>query len=109
MLESVEHAHEDFTAKQLIEFRNKGEADVRHTERMLAEAGDLLSEDERRQIEEAIAAVNAAIAGGNLDALRPAVATLGRVTTHLAGEAMNAVVKKTLAGKTEGQLRAGEL
>ena len=32
VLESVEHAHEDFTARRLIELRNKGEADVRYTE-----------------------------------------------------------------------------
>ena len=34
--ESVAHASEDFTARRLIELRNKGEADLRHTEKALA-------------------------------------------------------------------------
>ena len=75
----------------------------------LAEAGDRLSANERMQIEKAVTAVRTAIAADDLNALRPAVAELGRVTTHLAGEAMNAVVKKALSGKTEADVRAGSL
>ena len=40
VLESVEHAHADFTARRLIELRNKADADLRHTEKGLAAAGD---------------------------------------------------------------------
>jgi molecular chaperone DnaK len=109
VLESVEHAHDDIRARQLIEFKTKGAADVGYTERMLAEVGDRISADERQAIETAVAAVRAAAGADDLDALRPAVAALGRVTAHLAEEGMNTVVKKALAGKTEGQLRAGDL
>jgi Fe-S protein assembly chaperone HscA len=109
VLESVEHAPDDFRARQLIEFKNKGAADVGYTERMLAEVGDRIPADERQAIETAVAAVRAAAGADDLDALRPAVAALGRATAHLAEEGMNTVVKKALAGKTGDQLRAGEL
>src|SRR4029077_11324152 len=53
VLESVEHAHDDFRARQLIEFKTKGAADVGYTERMLAEVGDRIPGDERQAIETA--------------------------------------------------------
>ena len=36
MLESVEHARDDFAARRLIELHNKADADLRHTEKGLA-------------------------------------------------------------------------
>src|SRR5262249_60819006 len=47
VLESVEHAHEDFAARRLIEQRNKTDADLRHTEKALAIAGHQLSTEHR--------------------------------------------------------------
>jgi molecular chaperone DnaK (HSP70) len=109
VLESVEHAHEDFAVRQLVELRNKGQTDVRHTRRMLAEAGDRLTAAERNRIDAAVAAVEAAIAAQNLGALRPAVGALQEATTGLATEGLNAVVKRVLAGKTEAEMKAGKL
>jgi len=109
VLESVEHAHDDFAARQFVEFKNKGEADVRHTRKMLAEAGDGLSAAERKQIELAIHDVEAAISRKDLTALRPAVGALQHATTRLATEGLNAVVKQVLSGKTEAELKAGKL
>jgi molecular chaperone DnaK len=109
VLDSVEHAHEDFTARRLIEFRNKGQADLRHTERALAEAGDQLTADERAAVDRAIADLKAALADTDVDALQRAVAGLGAATRPLAEARMNAVVKKALAGKTERDLERGAL
>jgi molecular chaperone DnaK (HSP70) len=109
VLESVEHAHDDFAARQLVEFKNKGEADVRYTRKMLADAGDRLTAGERERIESAIQSVETAIAAKDLTALRPAVSVLQDATTRLATEGLNAVVKQVLSGKTEAELKAGKL
>src|SRR5207249_7314110 len=57
VLESVEHAHADFTARRLIELKNKAEGELRHTEKGLTAAGDKLRADQRESIESAVAAV----------------------------------------------------
>jgi molecular chaperone DnaK len=109
VLDSVEHAHSDFTQRQLIEFRNKGEADLKHTERALAEAGEQLSVAERADVDRAVAELRTALNGTDVDALRRAVAGLGTATRPLAEVRMNAVVKKTLGGKSEADVRDGRL
>ncbi|HKA07237.1 MAG TPA: molecular chaperone DnaK [Gemmataceae bacterium] len=109
VLESVEHAREDFTTRQLVEFKNKGEADVRYTRKMLAETGDRLTAAEQVQIKSAIERVESAIAMDDLGALGPAVGALQEATTRLATEGLNAVIKQVLAGKTEAELKAGKL
>jgi len=109
VLESVEHAREDFAARQFVEFKNKGDADVRYTQKMLAEAGDRLMVAEQERIKSAIQGVEAAIAAEDLGALRPAVAALQEATSRLATEGLNAVVQQVLAGKTEAELKAGKL
>jgi len=109
VLESVEHAQADFTTRQLVEFRNKAESDLRHTAKMLAEAGDRLTTDQRQQVESATGAVRNALTRDDLDALRRSVEGLRIATVPLAEEAMNAVVRKVLTGRTETELAAGEL
>lgn len=109
VLDSVEHAHGDFTERQLIEFRNKGGADLKHTELALADAGDQLPADERAAIDRAIADVRTALAGTDVDVLRQAVTALGSATRPLAEVRMNAVVRKALGGKTEAEVREGKL
>ena len=44
MLDSVDHAREDFTARRLIELKNKAEGDLRHTEKGLAPEGANLTD-----------------------------------------------------------------
>jgi Fe-S protein assembly chaperone HscA len=109
VLDSVEHAHEDFTTRRLIEFRNKGEADLKHTEKALAEAGAQLTADERAAVDQSIANLKTALAGSDMDDLQGAVAALGTAIRPLAEARMNAVVKKALSGKTEAELKAGKI
>jgi molecular chaperone DnaK len=109
VLESVEHAQADFTSRQIVEFRNKAESDLRHTAKMLVEAGDRLTPEQRQRIESATSAVKAAISAEDVDALRRSVDQLREVTAPLAEEVMNAVVRKALTGRRETDLEAGEL
>jgi molecular chaperone DnaK len=104
VLESVEHAHADFTARRLIELKNKADAELRHTEKGLAAAGDQIESTERRRVETAVAAVRTARDGDNPDSLQSALDQLAAATQPLAERMMNAVVKATLAGHTPAEV-----
>ncbi|WP_020469087.1 molecular chaperone DnaK [Zavarzinella formosa] len=104
VMDSVAHAHADFTARRFIEFHNKAKADLKHTDKALAETGDSLTSEQRQTVNEAREAVIAAMNGNDVEVLQDAVTTLGKVTTPLAELLMNSVVKKALAGKTEAEV-----
>jgi molecular chaperone DnaK len=109
ILESVEHAREDFTARRLIELRNRAEGDLRHTRRALTEPGVTLSESERQRIEAAIAQVEAARTGQDPQALQAALDELAAATAQLAEQLMNRVVQATLQNQPLDQLNPERL
>ena len=57
VLESVEHAHDDFTARRFIELKNKADADLRLTDKGIEAADDQIDAAERQRVEAAIAVV----------------------------------------------------
>jgi molecular chaperone DnaK len=95
---SIEHAHDDFTARRLIELRNKAEGDLRYTEKGLAEAGDKLSAEQRAAIAQTSAALRTAITGSDLAALQAAIKAHVETTNPLATIIMNEVVRKKFTG-----------
>jgi Fe-S protein assembly chaperone HscA len=99
VLDSVEHARDDFTARRLIELRNKADAEIRHTEKALAVQGAQLSPEQRARIEAAVVQVKEKILGEDVDRVQRAVDELAAATVPLAELMMNAVVKATLQGK----------
>ena len=107
--ESIEHAHEDFTARRLIELRNKAETDLRHTEKQLASAGDKLSPEQRDAITTATAALRTAIAGSDLNTLQNAIDAFGVATNPLALIVMNEVLRKGLGGTEADKLDPDKL
>jgi molecular chaperone DnaK len=109
VLASVEHAHEDFAARQFIELKNKADADLRHTGKALAQAGGELTAEQRDWIERATADLNAAMAGNDVAALQRAVDEFGAATTPLAELLMNAAAKTLFRGKTTDALDAEKL
>jgi Fe-S protein assembly chaperone HscA len=104
VLDSVAHAHEDFTTRRFVELKNKADADLRHTERALRRVGDGLDQSQRARIEAATAALRTAMAGSDVHALGRAVDAFGDATAPLAELLMNTTVKNLLAGKTEDQI-----
>ncbi len=104
VLESVEHAHADFTARRLIELRNKADGELRHTEKGLATAGDQIDAGQRRRIEEAVAVARAAREGGDPDKLQAALDRLAAATQPLAERLMNTVLTATLRGHTPDEV-----
>ncbi len=109
VLDSVEHAHADFTTRRLIELRNKADADLRHTTKALAAAGGLLSDAQKATIDAVSGDLRTAIAGTDVDALQRAAAAFNQATTPLAELLMNAAAKQALSGKAEADLDAGVL
>jgi Fe-S protein assembly chaperone HscA len=104
VLESVEHAHEDFSARRLIELKNKADDELRHTEKGLAAAAAEVDPAERQRVEAAIAAVRTAKDADYPDKLQAALDQLNAATQPLAERMMNAVVKATLAGHTPAEV-----
>ncbi|MBL8866251.1 MAG: Fe-S protein assembly chaperone HscA [Planctomycetia bacterium] len=104
VLQSVEHAHDDFRQRQWIEYKNKAEADLRHAAKAMAASGAGLTAEERSAIDAATRVVQDALAGNDPAVLQRAVTAFGQATSPLAELHMNAAVKTMLAGKTEGEL-----
>jgi len=107
--ESVDHAAEDFTARRLIELKNKAEADLRHTEKAFAQAGHRLNPEQRAAIDTAASALRAAIADTDLNGLQKAIDAFAAATNPLATIQMNEVVKRSLEGGAESDLGSRDL
>ena len=109
VLESVEHAREDFTARRLIELRNKAEGEIHHTEKALAAHGDGLAGEQRQRIDAALARVRQEIRGEDVNRLQEAADELASATVLLAELQMNAVVRSTLQGKVMEEVKPEKL
>jgi molecular chaperone DnaK (HSP70) len=99
VLESIEHARTDFTARRFIELKNKTDTTIRHTEKALAEAGGLLTDVQRQRIDLALTGARNAMQRSDVDLLQETADELGAATLPLAEFIMNRVVKKTLQDK----------
>jgi Fe-S protein assembly chaperone HscA len=107
--ESIENAQEDFTARRLIEWRNKAEGDLRATEKGLKDAGNQLTAEQRDLIAKTSAALRTAMAGDDLAALKDAIDAHAGATNPLATIIMNEVVRKRLGGTDADKLDAEKL
>ena len=102
--DSVENAEADFTARRLIELRNKANSDLRHLDKLLAEHGDSLRADERSAIVAAASELRTTAGTENLDDLQAAINKLGAVANPLTSLAMNRVTKQALSGTAADKL-----
>jgi Fe-S protein assembly chaperone HscA len=103
--ESIEHAEQDFTERQLIEARNEAEITLTATQKSLArEQAQELAPAERRAIDEASAALREAMAGRDYKLIRALLETLNAATERLAELQMNRALSEALEGKRLGQV-----
>jgi Fe-S protein assembly chaperone HscA len=109
VLESIEHAREDFGARRFIELKNKADADLRHTEKGLAAEGGNLSADERQWIDAAITRTRSAMQGDSGDQLQEALDELNKATLPLAERLMNNVVRSTLKDRAMAEVNPSKL
>jgi molecular chaperone DnaK len=77
------HAEEDRKFRELVGARNKADATIHTVEKALKDAGDKVSEDEKRAAVEAVAAVKTAISGDDRDDIEAKTQALEKASTAL--------------------------
>ncbi|MFC2973418.1 molecular chaperone DnaK [Azotobacter bryophylli] len=78
------NAEEDRKFEELVSARNQGDQLVHATRKMVTDAGDKVSADEKASIEKAIAELEAAVKGDDKTAIEAKMNALSQVTTPLA-------------------------
>ena len=81
------HAAEDRARREEVEVRNQADSLIYTTEKNLAEHGDQVAAEEKAGIEESVAALKAAIEGGDIEDIKAKTETLAQAAMKL-GEAM---------------------
>ena len=76
MREAEAHADDDKARKEEVETRNRADQAAYGAERMLKDAGDKLSEQERKPVEEAVAELKKAVEGSDAGAIERALEKL---------------------------------
>ncbi len=97
--ESFIHAEEDVASRLLIETHNEADTVIRATERALTQGGHLISDDEMRQIREALEGLQSVRDENDRDAIREATERLNQATLHLAEVLMDSALKEALTSK----------
>jgi len=101
ILDSFDHAEEDFTKRLLIEARNEAETILSAVERApQSPAWKQLTSDERSSIDTARDRLAVIKQGTNLAAIREATLALDQATRHFAELMMDAAVTTAIRGKT---------
>jgi molecular chaperone DnaK len=77
------HAEEDKKFRELVTARNKADATIHTVEKALKDAGDKVSDDEKKAATEAVAALKAAMAGDDREAIDGKTQALEQASTAL--------------------------
>jgi molecular chaperone HscA len=99
LLAALEHGEEDFEMRRLVDARVEAERVVMATKKALEADGDLLSEEERKEIEGALAGLEQAIKGDKATLIQARTDQLDDATHAWAGRRMDRAVAKAIAGK----------
>ena len=87
MKEAEAHADEDKSRREEAEIRNTAESLQYATQKFLSESGDKLPEDKRSEVETALAQLQGALGGSDMEAIKAAQEKLSTVSQE-AGSAM---------------------
>ena len=98
LMESFEFAESDLAARQLRERVVEAEQVIAATQKAVGIDGDLLDEDERAELDGALAALRDAVAKGDRNAIHHRTEGLDRAATPLAERRMNRAVKRAMSG-----------
>lgn len=97
--DSFQFAKEDIQARQLIEAQNEANAIIVATDKAMARATHLISEQEKEDIRQVIGQLQEAQKGVDHRAIRLGLAEVEKVTHHLAEVLMDATLKEALESK----------
>jgi molecular chaperone DnaK len=96
------HADEDKKRREEAENRNQAETLIHTTEKSLSEYGDKISEDEKKEIEDAIQDLKTALEGEDQASIQAKTETLGQASMKL-GEAMYKAAQEAEAAAAGGE------
>jgi molecular chaperone HscA len=102
--DSFEHAKADVHARALAEYRVEGQRLIEATRSALDADRGLLSADELKAIEEAVAELEKRLAGSDHRAIKQASDALNRATGEFAARRMDQGIRRALAGRQIGSL-----
>lgn len=105
LMAALDHGEEDLLQRQLVEARVEAERVLHATRKALEADADLLeSAEERREIDEAIAALEQAVRGDKPALIRLSTEDLDRATHGWAGRRMDRAIARAIAGKEVEQI-----
>lgn len=102
--DSFREAEHDMKSRALAEERVEAERLLEATRSALLADGDLLSDDERAEVEALMARVRETAAGDDHLAIKAAIETLSRGTDEFAARRMDRSIKQALAGRKVQEL-----
>ncbi len=101
--DAEEHADEDKKKREIVDLKNRGDALAYNVEKMLNEAGENISAEDRGTIESAVSSLKEALKGDDAEAIRRAVQGVEEAS-HKISEAM---YKGAAAGDAGGAAPGG--
>jgi molecular chaperone HscA len=102
--DSFEHAREDMHARALAEQRVDGQRLIEATRGALAADSALLDEQERGEIDAAMASLERLLSGTDHRAIKKSIEALNHATESFAARRMDEGIKRALAGRKIGSL-----
>ncbi len=106
LLDSFAHAEEDVQTRQLTEQRVEADRIAAAARAAMADSPDLLTDEDRRAIDAALASLATARAGDDHHVIRRAVEALDEASKTFAGRRMNVAFDRGLRGKDVGAVEA---
>jgi molecular chaperone DnaK (HSP70) len=108
LLDSLEFAEEDIRKRQLVEARNQAETVMRAADKALAErAQDLIDEDERLAIRNALAELRHAMGNEDFRVIREKTKQLDDASQHLAEVIMDSALLGALKDRKASEVAEG--
>jgi len=101
---SFEHAKEDVHSRALTEQRVDGQRLLEATRSALSQDGRLLSDEQRKAIEQSMQRLEKLLPGMDHRAIKHAADALNKATEDFAEQRMDAGIKRALAGRKIGSL-----
>ena len=81
--EAEEHAEEDKKRRELVDAKNQGDALIHSTEKTLEDSGDKVPAEDKKEAEEAIAALRTALESDDLSEIQSKTEALGQISMKI--------------------------
>ncbi len=99
LLDSIQHAESDMSARALLEARNEGNAIIHSSEKFIEQNLEILTEEEIKSIREQVEKLQTAVDGTDKDLINQRMDELNEFTAPIAHRAMDHTIANSLKGK----------